>query len=187
MKGLFAKTGSGQAIAREIVTKKGVAFLQEKLPAKLNEMLARYSELQKSEVTVEESGLCPQDLGPGINEVRQRCFANPFLHDIERRSLCQDRLGTNDVIHVARPRKKTTREVTSFIMICRAAGRTLVSRMGAQRIVRLGTGSPGCNDAVSCYSRCLLQVLACSSVYCSSIVRVYRLRWYCHRVSNALH
>ena len=67
-------------------------------------------------------------------------------------------------------------------MICRAAGRTLVSQMGAQRIVRLGTGSPGCNDAVSCYSRCLLQVLAaatvhaCSSVYCSSssIVRVYR-------------
>ena len=142
---------------------------------------ARYSELQKSEVTVEESGLCPQDLGPGINEVRQRCFVNPLSHDIEKRSLCQDRLGTNDVI--ARPRKKTTREVTSFIMICRAAGRTLVSRMGAQRIVRLGTGSPGCNDAVSCYSRCLLQVLAaatvhaCSSVYCtsSSIVRVYRL------------
>jgi len=104
MKGLFAKTGSGQAIAREIVTKKGVAFLQEKLPAKLNEMLARYSELQKSEVTVEESGLCPQDLGPGINEVRQRCFANPVLRDIEKRSLCQDRLGTNDVI--ARPRKR---------------------------------------------------------------------------------
>ena len=95
MKGVFAKTGSGQAIAREIVTKKGVAFLQEILPAKLNEMLARYSELQKSEVTVEESGLCPQDLGPGINEVRQRCFVNPLSHDIEKRSLCQDRLGTN--------------------------------------------------------------------------------------------
>ena len=41
--------------------------LAEKLPAKLNEMLQRYTELQRTEVTLEASGLCPQDLGPGIN------------------------------------------------------------------------------------------------------------------------
>ena len=41
--------------------------LADKLPAILNEMLARWDELQKSEVTLEESGLCPRDLGPGIN------------------------------------------------------------------------------------------------------------------------
>ena len=41
--------------------------LAGELPAKLREMLARWDELQETEVTIEESGLCPQDLGPGIN------------------------------------------------------------------------------------------------------------------------
>ena len=31
--------------------------------AKLQEMLARWDELQKTEVTIEESGLCPQHVG----------------------------------------------------------------------------------------------------------------------------
>ena len=31
--------------------------------AKLQEMLARWDELQKTEVTIEESGLCPQHAG----------------------------------------------------------------------------------------------------------------------------